>query len=78
MERNSWSLDHSDELYAEALAIIARKDAEIERLKEDIFLLRWRVDIMKSLLIRAADALESTRPVPEFPKLIQELRQSAY
>lgn len=40
-----------------------KKDEETERLK--------------ALLVRAADALASTRPAPEFPKLIQELREAA-
>jgi hypothetical protein len=39
--------------------------------------LQRRVSDLKSLLTRAADALASTRPEPEFPQLIAELRKAA-
>jgi hypothetical protein len=63
--------------------LIAEKDAEIEQLKSWNQTLKQIVaddpekHFYKVLLTRAADALESNRPEPEFPKLIDELRKAA-
>ena len=75
--------DHS--CVAERMEFIRHQGAEIERLKQRVFQLEAIIEFGAhitleqywSLLRRAADALESNRPEPEFPNLIAEMRKAA-